>query len=157
MEIDVVELTKHYAELSDGELLRLEASGELTESAYKVLEKELTKRGIHIPQRGKVKIYPQSLLAHWKGKARLSGAFWFLWVLGNFAFAIATRIVGGEELTASGVLVNLIWLPYLVFAAIAVWRCAFNTGWKGWAYLARAFVLINGVTLALLISSRTFA
>jgi hypothetical protein len=136
--------------------LRLEASGELTDSAYKILESELSQRGVPIPQRGRPSISPQSLLAHWKGRARLSSAFWFLWVLGNFAFAIAKRIVGGEEGAAIGAVVSLIWIPYLVFAAVSVWRCAFNTGWKGWGYLARGTVVVNGISLVVLIVLEMF-
>lgn len=156
MDFDAEELVKHYADLNNEELMRMEASGELTESAYKVLENELNRRGLSIPQRGTDRASPQSLLAHWQGRARLSSAFWFLWVLGNFVFAVTARVVGGLGWTALGVVINLAWMPYLVFAAVAVWGCALNTGWKGWAYLARVIVLVNGFTLLMLIFLSTF-
>jgi hypothetical protein len=45
------ELAQTYSELADEELLRMHASGQLTEVAYDVLEKELTQRGISVPNR----------------------------------------------------------------------------------------------------------
>ena len=46
--MDVIEKT--YSEYTDEKLLSMHASGLLTEEAYQVLEKELSRRGIPIPQ-----------------------------------------------------------------------------------------------------------
>jgi hypothetical protein len=45
------ELAQTYSELADEELLRMHASGQLTEVAYDVLEKELVQRGMPVPNR----------------------------------------------------------------------------------------------------------
>ena len=50
MDVDVQELVKTYSEYTDEKLLSMASSGTLTEVAYKVLEKELSQRGIPIPQ-----------------------------------------------------------------------------------------------------------
>jgi hypothetical protein len=54
MKIDTEQLAKEYAELSDEKLLRMLASGKLTETDFNVLEAELTRRGIPLPERGEI-------------------------------------------------------------------------------------------------------
>lgn len=51
MDVDFERLSNHYKELTNEELLRVHASGDLTEVAYTVLEMELKQRKIPVPQR----------------------------------------------------------------------------------------------------------
>ena len=51
MEINLETLAKSYSEMSNGELLNLHSEGIITEIAYEVLEAELSKREIDIPDR----------------------------------------------------------------------------------------------------------
>jgi hypothetical protein len=146
MDIDTEELAKTYAELADSELLRMHASGDLTEVAYHVLEKELTQRGISIPQRkDKSEVErgrPQSLRAHWEGRASLASAFWVFWILGIILISLPAYFLFKNQAGPVIVVIFLfVYLTYLVFAGVSVWRCAWNTRWKGWGYLARIQVL----------------
>lgn len=144
MDIDTKELAKNYAELSDEELLRMHASGDLTDMAYTVLETELARRGISIPQRKKIlEEDTQSLRAHWEGKASLSSAYWLIGVLGNLIFLFVFKVVKIEEWRFLGLVVFLVWLAYFVFATVSIWRCAWNVHWKGWGYIARVIVILN--------------
>jgi len=78
----------------------------------------------------------------WGGEVRLWKVFWLYFVL-----ALEGAIV------VVGYLIGLFGLPYLalwaviaplaVWAAVSVWRCAFNAGWRGWGYLARIFVVVQ--------------
>ena len=51
MEVDKDEMARTFSDLTDEELLRRHASGELTDIGYSILERELTGRGINIPRR----------------------------------------------------------------------------------------------------------
>ena len=68
MEIDIEQLAKIYAELSDEKLLRMHDAGELTETAYSVLEKEFTRRGIPIPEREETNGTPVEMPSSWGSK-----------------------------------------------------------------------------------------
>ena len=146
MDIDTEELAKSYAELADSELLKMHTSGELTDIAYNILETELTLRGISIPQRkDKSEIErgrPQSLRAHWEGQASLASAYWLLWILGIILVSLPAYFLFKNQAGPVIVVIFLfVYLTYVVFAGVSVWRCAWNTRWKGWGYLARIHVL----------------
>jgi hypothetical protein len=32
---------------------------------------------------------------------------------------------------------------YSIYAAVGVWRCAFNVNWRGWAYIARVVIVFS--------------
>ena len=144
MDVDTDELARTYSDLADEELLRMHASGQLTEVAYEVLEKELVKRGIPIPRHTEEtdaeKKRPLTLRALWKGEASLASA-WGLLVALNFLAVVADLIIEDQESPVIDVVGALIALPFAVFALIAIWRCAWNTGWQGWGYISRIFVV----------------
>lgn len=147
MDIDTEELAKSYAELADSELLKMHTSGELTDIAYNILETELTLRGISIPQhkdKPEVKRRPQSLRAHWKGQASLVSAYWLLWILGGALFYLSLLLlIKSQASQAIFVSVVFVWFAYIAFSGVSVWRCAWNSSWKGWGYLARVIVIIG--------------
>ena len=159
MEINAEELAKTDSDLTDEELLRQHASGELTDIAYNILENELTNRGITIPERpveaGIETGRPQSLRAHWEGQASLVSAYWLLWVLVPVVFVLLETVVFGslfkyreiQDLQAIDGILYFVSLAYLVFAGVSVWRCAWNTSWKGWGYIARTIVVFPVVNL----------
>ena len=37
------------------------------------------------------------------------------------------------------------WIAYGTLALASIWRCAYNTDWRVWGHLARAFVLGLGL------------
>ena len=144
MEIDTNELAQNYATKSDDELLNLHSAGTLTDVAYEVIEAELESRGVAIPQRPEAtaapQVRPQSLRAHWNGQASLASAYWLIGVLGGVVFSVLFNLLASSPIA---LLIFLVWVPYTVFALVSIWRCAWNTSWKGWGYIARALVLLN--------------
>jgi hypothetical protein len=144
VEVNINELAQNYTELADEELLRMHTSGQLTESAFNVLEKELTQRGIPIPQRVAESEIAQgrylSLRALWEGKASLASA-WGLWIALNIvASSVVNLIIEDLESPVVDFALAIIALPFGAFVLISIWRCAWNTGWKGWGYISRTFV-----------------
>jgi len=151
--IDRNALAENYAGKIDDELLRLHSAGTLTDVAYEALEAELARRSVPIPKRPEAPVAPkgrpQSLGAHWRGKASLASAYWLIGALGGLLFSMLANMLSATPIV---LLVFLAWIPYSVFALVSIWRCAWNTNWNGWGYLARASVLLNGVyVLAVLV------
>jgi len=124
----------------------LHSAGTLTDVAYEVLEAEFQGRGVAIPQRPEASATPQgrpqSLMAHWHGQASLASAYWLIGVLGSVVFSTLFNLLGSNPLV---LLIFLAWIPYTVFALVSIWRCAWNTSWKGWGYIARALVILNAL------------
>lgn len=162
MEIDSETLVDTYRAKPDEELLSLHANGTLTNHAYEVLEAELGRRGIPLPQRPDpldigVEPKPQSLRDHWQGRAALASAYWLLGVLGGLVVAFVGNIfvtfvvapLPGHLIRLFLVLVTLfLQLAYFTFVLVSVWRCAWNTSWKGWGYIARFVMVINVLIVA---------
>jgi hypothetical protein len=71
----------------------------------------------------------------WNGKSPLWVAYWIWGVLvGNIlAFLLIATL---------GVFGFLIFMPYAIWSTVSIWRCAFNTNWIGWGYIARTLVVI---------------
>lgn len=113
--------------------------------------------------------------AAWKGREPLWKAFWGAFVFGHglltafgigamiFAglfglvarpseFAIATFSVGIGAIFVVGVA-----LPYLVWASVAVWRCAFNVGDRNWGLWARGAVVVYWAFAAYLLAKGLLA
>ena len=150
MGINIEELAQSYIELSDEELLNLHSSGGLTEDAYNALEMELTRRDVSIPERTTEEAAPleggfPSLRAYWKGKASLASAYWILGFLGNLVLTVIYRLIAVQESSLLNSIFLLISTIYSVFTCISIWRCAWNTSWKGWGYIARAFIAIGAI------------
>ena len=88
----------------------------------------------------------------WKGQERLWKAYWgHLW-LGTFiASSAAIILLPIAALFDISLLITLIpVLPYTAFATVCVWRCAFNSDWRGWGYLARIQLIALWVAIPFL-------
>lgn len=141
--MDLDELAQNYSELVDEELLRMHASGQLTEVAYNLLEKELTERGIPIPHRENeltMSIATQDQrfwsFKTWTGDTafRLILVCWFCSWLAIYAPLIALAPILGvrdasayawkllEELPTSVVLGGVNTIPFIIYLAIWGWR-----------------------------------
>ena len=154
LHIEAGDLARTYAQVSDEELTELHESGTLTAVAYEVLEAEMRNRQLTVPSRPTAEemlavaarsARAQSLGGHWRGEARLASAFWLLGIAGGFAIGLAVRLAEtlaprDEMLRTSA---GLVLLAYSVFTWVSVWRCAKNTSWIGWAYLARGCVVLS--------------
>jgi len=155
MDIDRNSLAKNYTTKSDNELLNLHSAGTLTDEAYEILEAELKGREVVIPQRRKEPTVPrgrpETLKAHWNGRASLVSAYWIIGVLGGLIFYVLFKVVGSSPV---GDLIFLLWIPYIIFALVSIWRCAWNTNWKGWGYIARAVVLLSAVRVFMIVFLR---
>ena len=149
MEIDRETLADSYKSKSDDDLLELHSTGTLTDLAYNVLNSELSNRGLIIPERpaptSNTPQRPQTLAAHWHGHASLASAFWIIGFAGGMIFRIAFHLL---QETPFVLLVLFAWIPYTIFALVSIWKCAWNTSWKGWGYLARTLITLQ-VALAI--------
>ena len=146
MDIDKDALRENFATKSDEELLDLHAAGTLTEIAYGVLDTELAGRSLTIPARPEAPATPQerpqSLRAHWEGKASLASAYWLIGVVGSIVFGVLFKLLASSPAIF---LVTIAWFPYIIFAMVSIWRCAWNANWRGWGYIARTIVVLNGI------------
>jgi hypothetical protein len=90
---------------------------------------------------------PHLVIRHWHGEAELWQAYWVIAIFGGWVFwTIVLNLVEFAilpDLAAVGILAG-----YSVYAAVGVWRCAFNAKWQGWAYVSRAIIMISAVTFA---------
>lgn len=159
MHIDPGNLARTYAQESDEELAALHKSGALTAVAYEVLEAEMLNRHLTVPSRPTAEemlavavrsARAQSLGGHWRGEARLASAFWLLGITGGFVVGLAVRLA--ETLAPRDDMLRtsagLVLLVYSAFTWVCVWRCAKNTSWIGWAYLARGCVVLSCLVVA---------
>lgn len=171
MLIDRESLVKTYCDKENAELLAFYSSDTLTELAREVLEQELANRGITIPNnlgdlnvssKLSIKSRPQSLKAHWEGKASLASAFWLIGVVGCAIFKIMVYglevIITAPESaslhTSIKITLGLLYffsyilsIPYVIFAMVSIWHCSWNSDWKGWGYIARFIVIVNAIYL----------
>ena len=143
MDVDIEELAKKYVELTDEELLRMHASGQLTDVAYEVLEKKLTQRGILIPNRANelAKSIATRDQRFWSFKTwtadtafRLILACWFSSSLAIYIPLVALALILGvedvsayastlfESLPISVVLGGMNTIPFIIYLAIWGWR-----------------------------------
>jgi len=81
-----------------------------------------------------------SLNAYWSGEASLLSAYWGLGV-GVSAIFLAIYLLLSRGQFAQ--LLLIVWIPYLVFAYVAIWQCANNTEWRVWGYVARGMVILG--------------
>ena len=169
MLIDRESLVKIYCDKENAELLAFYSSDTLTELAREVLKQELTNRGITIPNHSgdsvvsskfSIKSRPQSLKAHWEGKASLASAFWLIGVVGSailkiMVYGLEAIITAPEPAslhTSIKITLGLLYffsyilsIPYAIFAMVSIWRCSWNSDWKGWRYIARFVVIANAI------------
>ena len=159
MDVDTKELAIIFAELTDEELLRRYNSGSLTDNAYNILEKELTQRGLSIPPRKEepeeAKDSTHSLRAYWEGRASLASAFGLVGIIGSFVIGLVVALVISFAETQGWAILyriaDILNFVYLVFVSVSIWRCAWNTSWKVWGYIARSIVIINVIRIVYVI------
>jgi len=84
------------------------------------------------------KIFVQS----WKGQERLYKLFWVYGFGINLVFFIIGVVAG--ILQAPLILLPFVplYVAFIVWLLVAMWRCAHNVSWTGWTYVARAWVLL---------------
>ncbi len=104
---------------------------------------------------------PGFFRAHWRGQQRLLSAFWGVGMLGTVFAVFVTLTVGlvvGSTTLGLGHLppwtpLAVIWVPYLVFAWVSVWRCAPNADTRLWGYLAQGAVVVYVLAVARVVVS----
>lgn len=96
--------------------------------------------------------------AHWQGQGQLITAFWLIGFVGGLGVQFLAALlvwlagVGSPGLSAPTMLATTAGeVAYLIYSLVAIWRCAFNTSWVGWGYLARGCVLLVPVNVCLAI------
>jgi hypothetical protein len=150
MQVEISDLRLTYSAKSDEELLSLHARGSLTEVAFEALESELRRRGLTVPTRpnpgseadAAMAAYERmTLAAHWKGRASLASAYWLVGVIGFWVVYGALFLIAGNIRFLMPV-ATVAFIAYLVFAWVSIWRCAWNSSWWGWGYVARAQVVV---------------
>jgi hypothetical protein len=159
MDLTASETAVRYAPKSNDELLSLHKSGALTDVGYERLESEMTRRAMTIPARSATgeallaaeeTFRRQTLLAHWRGEARLASAYWLVGVVGGWL--IGGIVVGTAALAPRFLLLTVaLLLIFVVFASVSIWRCAKNTSWIAWGYVARGIVVLNAVGFLFLV------
>jgi len=75
--------------------------------------------------------------------------FWVYGLLINLGFFAAGVISGYLQMLVLLVPLLPFYLAFLVWFFVAAWRCAHNSSWSGWAYLARAWVVLASVGFSL--------
>lgn len=85
----------------------------------------------------------------WTGKARLWQAFWICGIAGKFlVFGIIAAIGpliwhGPKDNMLTNILLGGLFLAYLIFALVSVWRCSPNVGLVPLGALAKVFVVLS--------------
>jgi hypothetical protein len=94
----------------------------------------------------------EAILDLWRGKLPLWAAYWGWGVLGGVAFGGLATVVekalkdNPQSLFPifAAAAIGITSIVYSVIAAVGVWRSANNyRGWRGWAILAKASVIIG--------------
>jgi len=78
------------------------------------------------------------------GQAALWKVYWLAGVVGSWV--LATIVINLIHFGLFPPLLGIaVLLAYGIWAAISIWRCAFNTAWRGWGYAARAVIVLTGL------------
>ena len=93
---------------------------------------------------------------YWRGEERLWKAFWLFGLVGFSGAGSVVGLVRGVVVEAQmWIGVGLIFwvlavaglIAYQVWVCVAIWRGAFNVGWKGWGYIGRVVVVLQAVAV----------
>lgn len=77
----------------------------------------------------------------WRGYTSLVKVFWIYNVLAGLTISLAAVLLG--DLTfLKFILFALLVFPYSIFLVVATWRCAFNTDYPVFGYIARGYVIL---------------
>jgi len=82
-----------------------------------------------------------ALRSMWKGLAPLSLPWKYYFILA-ITYGYIDPIGLFEVSAAVGQVIELIVITIAIFFSISIWRCAWNTEWKGWGYISRIAVVI---------------
>ena len=97
------------------------------------------------------KIQISAIARAWKGEERLWRVFWIYVILGSVVINLVQTILvsietAGEITRVWNIIIVGVWsfisLLYFIWAMTSLWKCAFNTRWKGLGNLSRAFVIL---------------
>ncbi len=85
------------------------------------------------------------LIDSWRGRSPAYKVFWVYAVPINILLFISGVAAGyfassHPWITSFVFVVGPLYLIFLVWFCVSLWRCAFNVGWSGWGYLSRAWV-----------------
>ena len=88
----------------------------------------------------------------WRGEAPLWVAYWVIgFLIGNALVFTLEALVPPDfdpsaaplrTVVAAGLVVALS-IAWIVFCVVSIWRCAPNTGWRGWTALARLSLVFS--------------
>ncbi len=92
---------------------------------------------------------------YWRGQGRLVIAFWIIGVIGAIVLNVVQQVMialglmlyyfekaGASTVTPLIYAAFGLWIVYAIYASVSIWRCAFNTSWPAWGYLARGCVIL---------------
>ena len=137
----------------------------LTDEAQDVALAELMARGETVAEPGDAIRTPDAavksepfnalrfLLRCIGGREKLWKAYWLLGTVCGLAISLPAKLLAADPSTSGtlGLYLLFVNIPFLVFSNIAIWRCAFNSSYWGWALVGRAMVILNAGMLALAI------
>ena len=87
------------------------------------------------------------------GKAKLWQAFWLLSFLGGMILAFIFNgilvPIGLDPMGLFAMLFLLFMLAFNIFCIISIWRCAPNTDWVGWMYIARILAVLAAIGIVI--------
>jgi hypothetical protein len=88
-----------------------------------------------------------AILASWKGKERLWKVFWiYNWLFGT-AVGIGVEAASKALPVPAFLVVAVLVLIWAVWVTVSLWRCAFNSSWRGWGYIVRAIVVLAVIAI----------
>ncbi len=91
----------------------------------------------------------------WRGEEKLSRVFWLYYVLGEFILFLflflIVFLISKVVTSVPPFLIFLIYvipgLGYFIWIFVSLWRCAFNSNWKGWGYFIRTWEVTIVISL----------
>jgi len=87
----------------------------------------------------------------WTGTARLWQAYWLVGVLGQFVVMLLWTAVtypfwrGPQDNWWTYIVGAVLFLAYLIFASVSIWRCAPNASNPAWGALAKTVLVLSWV------------
>jgi hypothetical protein len=93
------------------------------------------------------------LARSWHGQETLFQTFWVYGVLINAIFFACGVAAGYLRMPALLTPLAPLYIAYMVWLMVSLWRCAFNAKWRGWDYLARVWVVLVSIGIMLQIGT----
>jgi len=110
----------------------------------------------------------------WTGQEPLWKVFWGWFVFGHgtilgcavgfmvismvlgFVVSPRTLTAGISGMVAGAVLLMVVTVPYAIWSAVSVWRCAYNCMDRRWGHMVRGIVLLYGTIMLLPLGQALF-